>query len=169
RIPAPCKSGLRVRKLFHRRDPKSEPGDRPLPRAVAQVVAPARPPEDPRVRGIGEVEGGDAALHRSHDQLEIWAPVEVGDGRGGERSVDGVTDRGRGKVDPKELDAKIVEDVKLPDATRVVLGPGGKDHLGVAVVIEIDHDNDGRSEEHTSELQSRFDLVCRLLLEKKKR
>src|SRR5699024_8769596 len=35
------------------------------------------------------------------------------------------------------------------------------------------HKNDGlqnqaRSEEHTSELQSRFDLVCRLLLEKKK-
>src|SRR5437868_10597056 len=28
---------------------------------------------------------------------------------------------------------------------------------------------DIRSEEHTSELQSRFDLVCRLLLEKKKR
>src|SRR5699024_11347951 len=27
---------------------------------------------------------------------------------------------------------------------------------------------DYRSEEHTSELQSRFDLVCRLLLEKKK-
>src|SRR5207249_6296657 len=29
-------------------------------------------------------------------------------------------------------------------------------------------DDLGRSEEHTSELQSRFDLVCRLLLEKKK-
>src|SRR5437868_12654798 len=28
--------------------------------------------------------------------------------------------------------------------------------------------HDFRSEEHTSELQSRFDLVCRLLLEKKK-
>src|SRR5438105_15835366 len=28
---------------------------------------------------------------------------------------------------------------------------------------------DSRSEEHTSELQSRVDLVCRLLLEKKKR
>src|SRR5207249_8912663 len=26
----------------------------------------------------------------------------------------------------------------------------------------------GRSEEHTSELQSRFDIVCRLLLEKKR-
>src|SRR5699024_11964209 len=29
-------------------------------------------------------------------------------------------------------------------------------------------DSERRSEEHTSELQSRFDLVCRLLLEKKK-
>src|SRR3989449_4039410 len=29
-------------------------------------------------------------------------------------------------------------------------------------------DYDGRSEEHTSELQSRLHLVCRLLLEKKK-
>src|SRR5438067_9164986 len=30
------------------------------------------------------------------------------------------------------------------------------------------HGRERRSEEHTSELQSRFDLVCRLLLEKKK-
>src|SRR5690349_24132945 len=30
-------------------------------------------------------------------------------------------------------------------------------------------DHDVRSEEHTSELQSRRDLVCRLLLEKKKK
>src|SRR5207249_11538865 len=30
------------------------------------------------------------------------------------------------------------------------------------------HRHERRSEEHTSELQSRFDLVCRLLLEKKK-
>src|SRR5689334_22517865 len=34
--------------------------------------------------------------------------------------------------------------------------------LGVTALIE-------RSEEHTSELQSQFHLVCRLLLEKKKR
>src|SRR2546428_8485102 len=31
------------------------------------------------------------------------------------------------------------------------------------------HADHGRSEEHTSELQSRSDLVCRLLLEKKNR
>src|SRR5689334_24841359 len=30
-------------------------------------------------------------------------------------------------------------------------------------------DREGRSEEHTSELQSQFHLVCRLLLEKKKK
>src|SRR5207249_11541874 len=34
-------------------------------------------------------------------------------------------------------------------------------------IIQPDGSNDARSEEHTSELQSRFDLVCRLLLEKK--
>src|SRR5437868_15540558 len=34
---------------------------------------------------------------------------------------------------------------------------------------ECDESSVRRSEEHTSELQSRFDLVCRLLLEKKKK
>src|SRR2546421_4258664 len=36
-------------------------------------------------------------------------------------------------------------------------------------IIERLLDLDDRSEEHTSELQSRSDLVCRLLLEKKKK
>src|SRR5699024_11248004 len=36
-----------------------------------------------------------------------------------------------------------------------------------ADVLEFDTHLTKRSEEHTSELQSRFDLVCRLLLEKK--
>src|SRR5260221_13097739 len=40
---------------------------------------------------------------------------------------------------------------------------------GEQVVREHEHAHqDGRSEEHTSELQSHSDLVCRLLLEKKK-
>src|SRR3712207_8688232 len=37
-----------------------------------------------------------------------------------------------------------------------------------APVLRPAHDRVGRSEEHTSELQSRQYLVCRLLLEKKK-
>src|SRR6266550_8219498 len=38
-----------------------------------------------------------------------------------------------------------------------------------AVVELVDALEDDRSEEHTSELQSRLHLVCRLLLEKKKK
>src|SRR5438067_4049913 len=51
------------------------------------------------------------------------------------------------------------------------------DGLMVGAVAHAKDDQDAqpqivlgmRSEEHTSELQSRFDLVCRLLLEKKKK
>src|SRR5437868_10770302 len=42
---------------------------------------------------------------------------------------------------------------------------GGKSELPSAALAG--HHPAARSEEHTSELQSRFDLVCRLLLEKK--
>src|SRR5438034_3540833 len=38
-----------------------------------------------------------------------------------------------------------------------------------AALIAAWHGGDERSEEHTSELQSHSDLVCRLLLEKKKK
>src|SRR2546421_5140610 len=42
--------------------------------------------------------------------------------------------------------------------------------LGIAHRVNEDHPPEAlRSEEHTSELQSRSDLVCRLLLEKKKK
>src|SRR2546421_9452362 len=46
-------------------------------------------------------------------------------------------------------------------AARVHRSPAGKGW-------RKPHRDDRRSEEHTSELQSRSDLVCRLLLEKKK-
>src|SRR5207249_6589387 len=50
-----------------------------------------------------------------------------------------------------------------------------REHTGIGMTVGVartdrDHgDRRTRSEEHTSELQSRFDLVCRLLLEKKKK
>src|SRR2546430_5566232 len=40
---------------------------------------------------------------------------------------------------------------------------------GNAAPVVGDFQNDARSEEHTSELQSQSNLVCRLLLEKKKK
>src|SRR5690606_41975706 len=42
------------------------------------------------------------------------------------------------------------------------------DITGGQLVLTVDQDEYLRSEEHTSELQSRENLVCRLLLEKKK-
>src|SRR5437868_7014864 len=49
-----------------------------------------------------------------------------------------------------------------PTGGRVISASGG-------VITTTRPQLEQRSEEHTSELQSRFDLVCRLLLEKKKK
>src|SRR5437588_9008323 len=79
----------------------------------------------------------------------------------------------------------------LYNAVKTTMGPKGRNvvisksygnptvtHDGVTVAkgVEIDDVDDEtlgtvtpRSEEHTSELQSHSDLVCRLLLEKKKK
>src|SRR5438105_12897105 len=51
------------------------------------------------------------------------------------------------------------------DAQGVVAESGVR--VGIAAVAPADLADEARSEEHTSELQSRVDLVCRLLLEKK--
>src|SRR2546421_4162390 len=48
-------------------------------------------------------------------------------------------------------------------------GGGGLDLPGGLDLSSLGLGGPGRSEEHTSELQSRSDLVCRLLLEKKKK
>src|SRR5699024_12270304 len=66
-----------------------------------------------------------------------------------------------------------------PSRNELTLSPFGKATLLTLVITYPSQEvrdtvlgtgmTEGRSEEHTSELQSRFDLVCRLLLEKKKR
>src|SRR3712207_8925853 len=53
-----------------------------------------------------------------------------------------------------------------PDLAR--LAASARDALADADALLLEDYNKGRSEEHTSELQSRQYLVCRLLLEKKK-
>src|SRR5699024_12690689 len=85
------------------------------------------------------------ALHplSLHDALPIYTKLERGSIRG---------------ASPEVLDA-LARALRLDEAERA--------HL-----FDLAHAAPGpvrpRSEEHTSELQSRFDLVCRLLLEKKK-
>src|SRR5207249_9820066 len=57
------------------------------------------------------------------------------------------------------LDHHTSEIVRGASAALIVRVAGA----GISFALNV------RSEEHTSELQSRFDLVCRLLLEKKKK
>src|SRR2546422_7336882 len=71
----------------------------------------------------------------------------------------------RSEADLEALDAAVLvadgEQVEQPLRGVLVLAVAGVDHVGANPIAE-------RSEEHTSELQSRLHLVCRLLLEKKK-
>src|SRR5690606_41383409 len=58
----------------------------------------------------------------------------------------------------------VVDDQKVQLFRRQLLSRVGNHVVG----LEGEADDHRRSEEHTSELQSRENLVCRLLLEKKK-
>src|SRR2546427_7561528 len=57
----------------------------------------------------------------------------------------------------------VSQDARAEEQTQTHV-PGGAHHEGGGKGDE----HDARSEEHTSELQSQSNLVCRLLLEKKK-
>src|SRR2546429_5255076 len=61
---------------------------------------------------------------------------------------------------------ELAQRVQVHAGRQFARAAGGAFHdvqVGQAEAVEL-----GRSEEHTSELQSRLHLVCRLLLEKKK-
>src|SRR5207249_6087903 len=72
-----------------------------------------------------------------------------------------------------QIFAELKDEVRLltaagvrPGLAAVLVGENPASQLYVKSKIAACEE---RSEEHTSELQSRFDLVCRLLLEKKKK
>src|SRR5438445_888162 len=94
--------------------------------------------------------------------LEGSADREAGEQGRSRMASNGIRDRvaivGMGCTPFGEHWDKGVSDL-LVDATKEALGSAG---------IELPH-VDERSEEHTSELQSRQYLVCRLLLEKQNR
>src|SRR5207253_9090508 len=79
----------------------------------------------------------------------------------------GVIPRGGDLIIPKEqrdVAAKQPNPVKVSEASVAI----GKERFATFCVPCHGPEGKGRSEEHTSELQSRGHLVCRLLLEKKK-
>src|SRR2546422_7433310 len=77
--------------------------------------------------------------------------------------------------DERQVDQPVPSDDELRDERR--RGAGEHQHAAGDEAGQAERERDaderpplrGRSEEHTSELQSRLHLVCRLLLEKKKK
>src|SRR5699024_12217639 len=68
------------------------------------------------------------------------------------------------------IDELDVDQIRFPDTSSLGIKRVSEEGTKRLVRSAIDYAIEtGRSEEHTSELQSRFDLVCRLLLEKKKK
>src|SRR5437667_8970850 len=63
-------------------------------------------------------------------------------------------------------DGIYLNQIEIPTAR--IARVAGVDRRTVGETVKMIH-RDKRSEEHTSELQSHHDLVCRLLLEKKKK
>src|SRR5690554_7604751 len=96
---------------------------------------------------------------------------------GGKRTGIAVTDElqiiasGLTTVDTKELFSFLENYLKTENVSKIIVGElkrMNNEASAIAGVINTFVEKLSRSEEHTSELQSRPHLVCRLLLEKKK-
>src|SRR3989449_1817908 len=135
------------------------------PAPVQTAAAPALPPPPPQPRHV-EIPAGTSVSVRTIDSIDS----EVNHS---------------GEIFKASLDGPIVSDgdIVVPSGTDVYIKlvqarsaghMSGRSELGLELVrMEFQGksyalESNERSEEHTSELQSRLHLVCRLLLEKKK-
>src|SRR5437868_13499082 len=76
-------------------------------------------------------------------------------------------------LDPRQSNPRVGNELGRIILKAMARDPDNRYPVIGAMLTDLEHFLEGsglgRSEEHTSELQSRFDLVCRLLLEKKKK
>src|SRR5690606_32414568 len=120
---------------------------------------------------LDELRAGETVLEHVRDLEPDWAPPKL-------RALAARMGFGVEKIDTK------VEKLSGGEKVRLLLGLMAHQKPHVLILDEptshLDIDSrealihaingyEGRSEEHTSELQSRENLVCRLLLEKKKK
>src|SRR5690349_16154789 len=100
----------------------------------------------------GAIESFDVALLQPNAQLDGYIAVK------------GTADQINALRDDEEFQRNTIDAQLNVDGITHLVGYADQ---GVAEAMGIYQDAIARSEEHTSELQSRRDLVCRLLLEKK--
>src|SRR5207249_8070752 len=105
---------------------------------------------------------GSNPLTRGDDMAQLKIPLDAQRFEKGMRWKDYMAQMGDTRARTEENYAKS----KLTDDERKFFS--GINQVRFVLMLAENWCGD-RSEEHTSELQSRFDLVCRLLLEKKKK
>src|SRR2546430_1082994 len=132
-----------------------------------------------RDRGLRDNHGGHARVERDPAAEEPRLDGLAAERRGRRREVEGLTREpdpeegaeGDALAEEREPPAKRVEhhDEDRREADHDREAPGELDDRGEDCrrVVRRHEDGEQRSEEHTSELQSQSNLVCRLLLEKK--
>src|SRR6266705_5872447 len=139
---------------------------KPSPRSRARSRRGCRSSGTEQLRQAEGVRGADALLL----VLEVAVHVAAGG------------QRGPGSRRPRRdllVRVRLLAQAQVPERLERVRPRGGLVGLGHAPCHAVLHEQlpgvlprrvaelHGRSEEHTSELQSPYDLVCRLLLEKK--
>src|SRR2546422_2277248 len=121
---------------------------------------------DVAVIGVGETEFGEL-WDRSFRDLGIEAGLKaIQDAKLRSEDIDAVYigNMSAGKfIDQEHVSALVADYAGLADMHLPTVRVEGGGACGAIALLQA------RSEEHTSELQSRLHLVCRLLLEKKKR
>src|SRR5699024_11904013 len=121
-----------------------------------------------RLRNYTELKPGDYVVHVNHG-IGRFEGIKTLENNGTKRDYITITyqhgDQLFVPADQLSLVQKYVgSEGKTPHINKL----GGSEWAKTKRKVQSKVEDIARSEEHTSELQSRFDLVCRLLLEKKK-
>src|SRR5699024_5126719 len=146
----------------------------PCPEDVPAVLPVRRgASEEPRSRPVVDPTGSAGADGSAVVVGSLGDGVALGSGSVGSGSV------GSGSVGSGSVVAGVGAGVGAGSSASASCASPPSDGAGGGVCISVEAVSGSparaargpspRSEEHTSELQSRFDLVCRLLLEKKKK
>src|SRR2546430_2392383 len=107
----------------------------------------------------------ERATQHAHDKIEPPIAIEIS---GGGRIVTARLERGvRREWNPVAVKVGMSAAALVAEPEEPGLEEVAPEDVGVAVAIDVEHRHGVRSEEHTSELQSQSNLVCRLLLAKK--
>src|SRR5256885_1836655 len=126
--------------------------------------------------GVVRIDRGQV-LHLAHDGLEVAPGLGVMDRGAAALAVQQQLHAAEAALDLADFrDGPGRIQHARRDMVRVLALRDREDEMGVGLQCRLDGAQrgrasraDGRSEEHTSELQSPCNLVCRLLLEKKKK